>query len=89
MSLHLSIGDLDPGAPELRRKARYNRDNDYLIGHYAASTDILTVMAITPVDQCTRYGTLAMDALAWRLEHTYGSLARIASISLLVNARSV
>ncbi|NDZ15725.1 RND transporter [Variovorax sp. WS11] len=89
VSMHLSIGDLDPGAPELRREARYNRDNDYLIGHYAASTDILTVMATTPVDQCTRYGTLAkMDALAWRLEQLPGvestnSMAALSKLAMV------
>lgn len=73
VSLQLSIGDLDPGAPELRPDSRYNRDNSYLIAHYAASADILTVMATTPVDQCTRYESLAaLDALAWRLEQLPG-----------------
>jgi predicted RND superfamily exporter protein len=73
VSLHLQIGDLDPGAPELRADSRYNRDNAYLTKHYAASTDILTVMVSTPEEQCTRYTTLAqVDQLAWRLEQLPG-----------------
>ena len=41
--------------------------------NYAASSDILVVMAATPEDQCTRYGTLAkLDKLAWRLEQLPG-----------------
>ena len=73
VSLQLQIGDLDPGAPELRADSRYNRDNAYLTQHYAASTDILTVMVRTPEEQCTRYATLAkLDQLAWRLEQLPG-----------------
>ena len=31
----LQIGDLDPGAPELRADSRYNRDNAYITAHYS------------------------------------------------------
>jgi len=73
VSLRLQIGDLDPGAPELRAESRYNRDNAYLVEHYAASADIFTVMVATPEEQCTRYATLAkVDDLAWRLEQLPG-----------------
>ncbi|MBN8487880.1 MAG: MMPL family transporter, partial [Burkholderiales bacterium] len=73
ISLRLQIGDLDRGAPELRADSRYNRDNDFMSRHYAASADILVVMVATPEDQCTRYGTLArLDRLAWRLEQLDG-----------------
>jgi predicted RND superfamily exporter protein len=73
VSLHLKVGDLDPGAPELRADSRYNRDNDYVTRHYAASADILVVMVATPEDQCTRYETLAkVDRLARRLEQLPG-----------------
>ncbi|MBI5716939.1 MAG: MMPL family transporter [Burkholderiales bacterium] len=73
LSLRLAIGDLDPGAPELRPDSRYNRDNAYIVQHYAASTDILTVMVATPEDQCTRYATLSrVDDLAWRLQQLPG-----------------
>lgn len=58
VSLNLKIGDLDPGAPELRADSRYNLDNAYVIGHYAASSDVYTVMIPTPKDSCSKYGTL-------------------------------
>ena len=35
----LKIGDLDPGAPELRADSRYNQDNAYITAHYALSSD--------------------------------------------------
>jgi len=73
VSRDLKIGDLDPGASELRPSSRYNQDNAYLISHYGASTDILTVMAVTPPDRCTTYAALApVDALAWQLEQLPG-----------------
>jgi predicted RND superfamily exporter protein len=73
ISLQLRIGDLDPGAPELRPNSRYNQDNAYIVGHYAASSDIFVVMIETPENQCTDYTTLAkVDELAWQLEQLPG-----------------
>ncbi|QTN27109.1 MMPL family transporter [Rhodoferax sp. AJA081-3] len=89
VSLHLKIGDLDPGAPELRADSRYNRDNAYLAQHYAASSDILTVMVSTPEDQCTQYDTLArVDQLAWQLEQLPGvestnSMAQLSKLAMV------
>lgn len=73
IGLHLKIGDLDPGAPELRADSRYNRDVQFMNDNYAASSDIFVIMVKTPEDQCTRYATLsAVDELAWRLEQLPG-----------------
>ena len=89
VSLKLKIGDLDPGAPELRADSRYNRDNAYLAQHYAASSDILTVMVSTPEDQCTQYDTLAkVDRLAWQLEQLPGvestnSMAALSKLAMV------
>jgi predicted RND superfamily exporter protein len=67
-SLHVKIGDLDPGAPELRPDSRYNRDNAYVVGHYAASSDVFAVMVKTPDNACAGYDTLMrVDALEYRL----------------------
>jgi predicted RND superfamily exporter protein len=69
VSLQLKIGDLDPGAPELRPDSRYNRDNGYVVSHYAASSDIYVVMVQTPQFQCVNYGTLSqVDALETALQ---------------------
>lgn len=73
ISTQLQIGDLDPGAPELRADSRYNRDVQFMNENYASSSDIFVVMIRTPEDQCTRYSTLAaVDQLAWRLEQLPG-----------------
>ncbi|MET0264159.1 MAG: MMPL family transporter, partial [Duganella sp.] len=73
VSLQLQVGDLDPGAPELRADSRYNRDNAFMVSNYAASADVLVVMIKTGADQCTQYDTLAkVDTLAWQLEQLPG-----------------
>jgi len=85
-SLQLQVGDLDPGAPELRADSRYNRDNAFMVRNYSASADVLVVMVKTAPDQCTQYQTLAkVDALAWQLEQLPGvdSTNSMASLSKL------
>ena len=69
----LKIGDLDPGAPELRADSRYNRDNAFMAEHYAASSDLYVVMVSTPTSECAHYDTLArVDALEWQLQQLPG-----------------
>ncbi len=64
----LKIGDLEPGAPELRATSRYNQDNAYVTSHYAASSDVYVVMVKTKPSRCNNYQTLsAIDALEWEL----------------------
>jgi len=69
----LQIGDLDPGAPELRADSRYNHDVAFFNASYGASSDVLAVMVKTPDGQCSRYETLnKLDALAWQLRQLDG-----------------
>lgn len=49
------IGDLDPGAPELRPDSRYNKDNAFLTSNYSTSTDVFVIMASTGVQECGSY----------------------------------
>jgi predicted RND superfamily exporter protein len=73
VSLKLQVGDLDPGAPELRKDSRYNRDSAYLTSHYASSSDVLVVMAKTPAAQCGSYAALAAaDTLEMELRNLPG-----------------
>ncbi len=72
-SLRLTVGDIDPGAPELRADSRYNRDSAFMVGNFPASSDLLVVMVKTPKFLCTRYDKLVMvDALEWRLQQLEG-----------------
>jgi predicted RND superfamily exporter protein len=68
LSTRLQIGDLDPGAPELRADSRYNQDNAYITAHYSLSSDQFAVMVKTPKEGCLKYETLVeADRLAWTL----------------------
>jgi len=58
-SKDLRIGDLDPGAPELRPDSRYNLDNAYLTGNYSTSTDVFVTMVQTMPQACGDYETVA------------------------------
>ncbi|MFM2056942.1 MAG: hypothetical protein RLY71_1327 [Pseudomonadota bacterium] len=73
VSTRLSIGDLDPGAAELRPDSRYNRDVAYINGAYGASSDVLAVMVKTPDGKCTRLETIQhIDQLEWELRQIDG-----------------
>jgi predicted RND superfamily exporter protein len=79
----LQVGDLDPGAPELRPDSRYNRDNAYVNAHYSSSGDVFAVIVKTPTDGCLKYETLIeADRLSWALRQ----LPSVQSVSSLVDA---
>jgi uncharacterized protein len=82
-STRLQIGDLDPGAPELRADSRYNRDVAFVNGAYGASSDVLAVMVKTADGRCSQYGTLnKIDALEWQLRQLNG-VESTSSLALL------
>lgn len=82
-STRLAIGDLDPGAPELRPDSRYNLDNAYITRHYTLSSDAFAVMVKTGKEGCLRYETLIeADRLAWTLQQLPG----VQTTSSLANA---
>ncbi|MES2992220.1 MAG: MMPL family transporter [Pseudomonadota bacterium] len=73
VSTRLQIGDLDPGAPELRADSRYNRDNAYITGKYSLSSDSFAVIVKTGKEGCLKYQTLVeADRLAWTLQQVPG-----------------
>jgi predicted RND superfamily exporter protein len=84
ISLNLKVGDLDPGAPELRPDSRYNQDNAFMVSNYAASSDKYVVMVKTPQYYCANYETLVkVDALEARLQQLPGvvSTTSLAALS--------
>jgi len=83
VSLNLKIGDIDPGAPELRADSRYNRDNAYVSSNYALSSDQFAVIVKTPPGGVEKFATLVeMDRLEERLRAVDGvqSVTSVASI---------
>jgi uncharacterized protein len=83
VSTRLQIGDLDPGAPELRPSSRYNLDVAFMNKAYGASSDVLAVMIETPAGACSNYEALnKVDALEWELRQLDG-VESTNSLSLL------
>ncbi len=73
VSLNLKIGDLDPGAPELRPESRYNQDNAFITKEFALSSDQFAVIVKTPTEGCLDYKTmLEADRLGWELRKVPG-----------------
>ena len=81
---NLKIGDLDPGAPELRVDSRYNLDNAFVTKHYALSSDQLAVIVTTPKDYgVVSYQTiLEMDRLEDILRDVPGVQTTVSPASL-------
>jgi predicted RND superfamily exporter protein len=73
VSLNLKIGDLDPGAPELRAKSRYNLDNAYITANYSLSSDQFAIIMKTPPEGCLQYESMVeADRLASKLKQIPG-----------------
>ena len=71
--LNLQIGDLNPGAPELRDSSRYNRDVAYVTANYGLSNDQFAVIVKTLPDDCDQFQNLIeADRLGWELSHVPG-----------------
>lgn len=72
-SRDLKIGDLDPGAPELRQDSRYNKDVAFFLHHYSTSPDVFAVIVKTPPGECGAYPVAAkVDQFQWRMEAVEG-----------------
>jgi len=71
ISTRLQVGDLDPGAPELRQDSRYNRDNAFITSHFGLSSDVFAIIVKTPPDGLSGYQALIEED---RLEQTLRQL---------------
>ena len=79
----LKIGDLDPGAPELRADSRYNLDNDFMTDHFSTSSDLLVVMVETPVEMCNSFKAMdLMDRFMWQMQNVQGVQSAISLVSV-------
>jgi predicted RND superfamily exporter protein len=65
----VQIGDLKPGAPELRQDSQYNQDNAFIVKNFTTGSDTYIVLTDTPLNGCVNYDVLStMDRLQWRLD---------------------
>lgn len=81
-SQSLQIGDLDKGAPELRKDSRYNLDNAFVTANYSSSSDTFVVMVTTETEQCSRFETLS---LVRRFQHYMTDVPGVQSSVSLAN----
>ncbi len=82
ISKDLRIGDLDPGAPELRPDSRYNLDNAFLTENYSTSTDVFVTMVETLPQTCGDHQTVAAIN---RFQATMNNTPGVQSVISLVN----
>ncbi len=67
------IGTLQPGAPELRSEARFNRDAVSIARNYDVGLDWLTVVLEAPPNSCNNVALGAFeDDFAWRMQNVPG-----------------
>ncbi len=76
---HQKIGDLDPGAPELRPDSRYNKDNAFLTENYSTSTDVFVVMVRTESQQCGTYLTISA------VDYFQGVMAAVPGVQSIIS----
>ncbi len=73
------IGYVQPGAPELRDSARYNRDAVGIAEKFSVGLDVLTVVNETAPDSCYDHRKMVyIDDLAWELANTAGVIGTAA-----------
>lgn len=83
VAAQLEIGDLDPGAPELRPDSQYNRDNAYITSHYQLSSDQFAVIVTVPENGLLSHETLIeMDRLEEELRDLPGVQTTVSAASL-------
>jgi predicted RND superfamily exporter protein len=80
----LQIGDLDPGAPELRPDSIYNLDSAYMVENYSATNDLLVVMIETEPEQNANYEMLtSMMVLQSQIDELEGVQSTVSMIDRL------
>ncbi|MDF9773293.1 efflux RND transporter permease subunit [Pseudomonas baetica] len=83
VALNIQIGDLDPGAPELRADSVYNQDNAYVTQHYQLSNDQFAVIVSTPPQGLVSFETLLeMDRLEQILRELPGVQITVSAASM-------
>ncbi|HAH11852.1 MAG TPA: hypothetical protein DCL48_17285 [Alphaproteobacteria bacterium] len=67
------VGDLHPGAPELRQDERYNVDSRLVAQKFSVGLDLLTVIVETPPLACVNYNYMKhLNEFSWFLRNQPG-----------------
>ncbi len=82
-SQDLKIGDLDPGAPELKPDSRYNMDNQFITNNYSTSADTFVVMVETGAQNCSAFSTMdAIDRYMWNMQNVEGVQSTLSLVTV-------
>lgn len=77
------VGNLQPGAPELRADSRYNRDAADIASKFDLGLDVLSVVVESPKDGCYDYATMEyINQFSWQMMNVPGVVS-VASAALL------
>jgi hypothetical protein len=88
-SLGRHVGDLHPGAPELRPESTYNRDAMTIAKKFSLGLDVLTVIVETPPEACIDFEAMQyLNEFSWHMRNVPGvlSVASAASVAKQTNA---
>ena len=78
------IGDVLPGAPELRAESPYNQDAQIIAGKFGIGLDVLTVLVETSTEDVAAPAVLDyLDRLGWRVGNTPGVLSVVSAPQLI------
>jgi predicted RND superfamily exporter protein len=81
------IGHLQPGAPELRADARYNRDANEIVGKFDLGLDVLSVVVETPKDGCYDHATMEyVNQFGWQMSNVPGVVSVASAAGLAKQA---
>jgi len=70
------IGQLQPGAPELRADARYNRDAKEIVSRFDLGLDVFSIIVESPKDGCYDHAAMEyVNELSWRMANVPGVLS--------------
>ena len=73
------IGHLQPGAPELREDARYNRDAVAIVEKFGFGLDVFTVANEVPAEGCYDFKNMAyIDDFTWYMSNVPGVTSAVA-----------
>lgn len=78
----LQMGDMDPGAPELRADSRYNLDNAFISENYGLSSDQFVIIVKTAELEGGTYQTLVEQD---RLEQKLRELPQVQTVASAAN----
>ncbi|MBI2379297.1 MAG: MMPL family transporter [Gammaproteobacteria bacterium] len=88
-SLKLKIGDLQRGTAALHEGSVYNRDTDFITGHFSISVDLLSVIVETIPSGCTYHDVMSdIDRFAWHMANVSGvqSTISLPQVAKILNA---